>query len=248
MTARAAGAVPKKRGRHASPARLCIALVGLCASAPASAEIGLTASIFSDARFRGYSLSEGRPIGTFDFAYDDSSGIYAGAAASGVIDRNGSPSPFSLAIDGGYAKRLESGTSIDVGITHTSYANYSGASRGSSMTEVYAGLARGAVSSRIYLSPHYFESGHWTAYGELNANFSPAQHWSIDGHAGLLLSLKTPYDSSSQPDFDWSVGLSRSFGRLALQARWSDGSPGYDVYNGRRHSRSALVVGATLIL
>lgn len=248
VTARAAEAVSQKRGWHTSPARLSLALLALFASDPASAEIGLAASVFSDARFRGYSLSEGRPIATFDLAYDDPSGFYAGAAASGVLDHDGSPRPFSLQVDGGYASRLESGTTIDFGLTHSNYANYSSAGRGNSYTEIYAGLARGAFSSRIYISPHYFETGDWTAYGEVNANLSPARDWSIDGHAGVLFSLSTPYDSHSRPDFDWSIGLSRKFGRVALQARWSDGTPGHDYYRGRRHSRSALVFGATFIL
>ena len=248
MTARAGEGVSHRRGWRTSAARLSLALFALFTSAPALAEIGLGASIFSDARFRGYSLSEGRPIATFDFAYDDQSGFYAGAAASGVVDHRGNPRPFSLQIDGGYARRLQSGTTIDFGLTHSNYANYSSGGRGNSYTEIYAGVARGAFSSRIYVSPHYFETGHWTAYGEVNANLSPGRNWSVDGHAGVLLSLSTPYDSRSRPDFDWSIGLSRTLGRLALQARWSDGSPGHDYYRGRRHSRSALVLGATLIL
>lgn len=246
MTARAAGAVPRTRGLHTRSARLSLALLAAWGAAPASAQVGLTASIFSDARFRGYSLSEGHPVGTFDFAYDASSGFYAGAAASALVDRN--PRPFSLQLDGGYAKRLASGTTIDLGISHSNYAYYSSGSRGTSITELYAGVARGALSSRIYVSPHYFESGHWTAYGEVNANLSPARDWSIDGHAGVLLSLKTPYDSDSRPDFDWSVGLRRTLGRLELEALWSDGARGHDLARGHRHGRSALVLGATLIL
>lgn len=214
----------------------------------ASAETGLAASIVSDARFRGYSLSEGRPVGTFDFAYDDASGFYAGLSASGVLRRGGHPAPFALQGDAGYAKRLASGTTVDVGITHTTYSHYSSGERGTSLTEIYAGVARGAVSSRLSMSPHYFEPGRWTAYGEVNASVSPARNWSLDGHAGMLVTLSAPSTESYRPDFDWSVGVSRALGRVSLHARWSDGAPGRDFYNRHRHSRSALVLGASVAL
>jgi uncharacterized protein (TIGR02001 family) len=215
-------------------------------AAPARAEIGATASIFSDDRLRGYSVSDGRPVGILDFAYDDPSGFYADLSGTGVLKRSGNPGPLSVQLSGGYAKRLESGTSIDFGITHSTYARYSGGSHTGSYTEIYAGISRGALSSRIFLSPHYFQPGRWTAYGELDGNISPARHWSINGHLGMLLTLRTPYDQNTGPDFDWSIGAVREFGRLSLHAAWSDGAPGHDFYDNRRHSRSALVVGATL--
>jgi uncharacterized protein (TIGR02001 family) len=247
VTARAAAA-RRARGSRTSFVRSALVFAACASAAPASAEIGLAASAFSDARFRGYSLSEGRPIGTFDFAYDDASGFYAGLAASGVLTRGGNPAPFALQGDAGYAKRLASGTTVDAGITHTSYGHYSSGERRTSLTEIYAGIGRGALSSRLSLSPHNFEPGRWTAYGEVNGSVSPARDWSIDGHAGMLVTLRSPSGESYQPDFDWSVGLTRSFGRVSLHASWSDGAPGHDFYNNHRHSRSALVVGASLAL
>jgi uncharacterized protein (TIGR02001 family) len=214
----------------------------------AAAEVGATASIFSDARLRGYSLSEGRPVGMLDFAYDDASGFYAGAAASAVLGRGGDPAPLGIQVTGGYAKRLKSGTTLDFGITHSTYSYYVNGERGKSYTEAYVGVARGALSSRIFLSPHYFESGNWIAYGEVNANVSPARKWSIEAHAGMLVPLRTPHADRYRPNFDWRIGASRELGRVSLHAAWSDGSPGDDVYDQRRHSRSALVLGATLAL
>ena len=246
MTARAEAAQQRARGWRTSFSCLAIGLACLPSAAPA--EIGLAASVVSDARFRGYSLSEGRPVGTFDFAYDDASGLYAGLGASSVLRRGANPAPFALQGDAGYAKRLASGTTVDVGITHTTYSHYSSGARGTSLTEIYAGVGRGAVSSRLSMSPHYFEPGRWTAYGELNASVSPARNWSVDGHAGMLVTLRAPSTETYRPDFDWSVGVSRALGRVSLQASWSDGAPGHDFYNNRRHSRSALVLGASLAL
>lgn len=210
------------------------------------AEVGVTASLFNDARFRGYSLSGGRPVGILDFAYDDASGFYTDAAVTGVLRRDSDPGLLGAQLTGGYARRLKSGTTVDLGITHSTYSRYSNGQRGTSYTEVYAGIARGAFSSRIFLSPHYFASGHWTAYGEVNGNVSPARNWSVNGHVGVLVPLRTPAGERYRKDVDWRIGVSRQVGRrLSLHAAWSDGMPGYDFYYGRRHSRSALLLGAT---
>lgn len=247
MSANAAGAARAGPGSRTSRGFALACLIS-CVAAPASAEVGATASVYSDARFRGYSLSEGQPVGMLDFAYDDLSGAYAGASVSGVLRRGGDPEPFSLQVDGGYSKRLASGTTLDLGITHSSYAHYSSGARGSSYTELYAGIARGGLSSRLFVSPHYFGANRWTAYGEVDGSLSPGRNWALDAHAGMLIPLRTRYDESSRADFDWSLGVSRALGRLSLHAAWSDGAPGRDVYRDRRHSRSALVVGATFVL
>jgi uncharacterized protein (TIGR02001 family) len=187
-------------------------------------------------------------VGIFDFAYDDPSGFYADAAASGVLRSGGEPAPLGIQLSGGYARRLKSGTTIDFGMTHSSYSRYSAGQQGRSYTEVYAGIAHGALSSRIFLSPHYSVTGRWTAYGEVNGNLSPATDWTVNGHVGMLVPLRTPPGQSYEADFDWRVGVSRTFGRASLHASWSDGGPRRDRYGGRSHGRSAVVLGASLAL
>jgi uncharacterized protein (TIGR02001 family) len=248
VIARAEAARPAHGSRTSITARIAVCLLVGCTAAPAAAEIGATVSAFSDARLRGYSLSAGRPVGILDFAYDDASGFYADAAGMGVLRDGGDPAPLGLQLTGGYARRLKSGTTLDFGITHSSYSRYSSGASGRSYTEVYAGIARGAISSRIFLSPHYFASGHWTAYGEVNANVSPARKWNVNGHVGVLVPIRVPYGASYRTQADWSIGVSREIGRLSLHAAWSDGAPGRDSYYGRGHSRRAFVVGASWIL
>jgi len=235
--------------RDSRTSLIALTAVGLaCWAAPAQAEAGATVSIFNDLRFRGFSLSQGRPVGIFDFAYDDPSGLYADVAGTGVLRRSGDPTPLGLQLSGGYAKRLASGTTLDFGITHSSYSHYSRGERGSSYTEVYAGISHGALSSRVFVSPHYFENGRWTAYGEVNGNFSLAPKWSLDAHAGTLVTVRRPSSERYAANFDWRIGVSRDLGRLSLHASWSDGTPGRDHYGGRSHSRSAVVVGASWAL
>lgn len=222
-------------------------MAGLCA-APAYAGTGATISVFNDLRFRGISLSEGRPVGILDLAYDNPSGLYADAAASGVLSSGNEPAPLGLQLSGGYAKRLKSGTTIDLGASYSTYSRYSTGQRGRSYAEIYAGVARGAFSSRVFLSPHYSVKGRWTAYGEVNGDFSLATDWTLNTHVGTLIPLRTPAGQSYREDFDWRVGVSRALGRLSLHAAWSDGGPSQDHYGGRSHGRSALVLGASWAL
>ena len=229
--------------------RLIVAAAALLLPAAAHAAVGATVSAFSDLRFRGNSLSEGRPVAVLDFAYDDPSGFYAGGAATGVLREGGEPAPLALQLNAGYAKQLRSGITLDAGITGSTYSNYSGGRGRTSYAEIYAGIARGALSGRIFVSPHYFEQGRWTVYGEINGNVSPARRWTIDAHAGMLVPLRTPTSAESyRAQFDWRVGVSRELGRLSLHAAWTDGTPGHDFYRGRTRSRSAIVLGASMAL
>ena len=247
MTAIAEAPASRARG---SSTRLAIAVaLGLfvsCIPAPARAQVGATASVFSDFRFRGYSLSSGNPVAILDIAYDDSSGLYAEAAATGVLD-NGDPAALGLQLGGGYAKRLGSGTTLDFGISQATYAHYSKGQSRRTYGEIYAGVTRGAVSSRIFFSPHYSEAGLWTAYGEINGNISPARHWSIDGHVGMLVPLRTPGrpDEHYRTAFDGRLGLSRELGRLSLHLSLNEGARGREFYGGRKYGRTGIVLGAT---
>lgn len=195
-------------------------------------------------------MSEGQPVAIFDFAYDDASGLYVDAAATGVVRQGGDPAPLGVQLTGGYAKSLGSGTTIDFGMTQSTYSHYSPGEGRKSYTELYAGLARGALSSRVFLSPHYSQQGLWTAYGELNAGVSPVRHWSLEGHVGALVPLRTPTGDKEhyRTAFDWRVGIARELGRVSLHLSWNEGAHGRNFYGDRAHSRGGVVVGASLAL
>jgi uncharacterized protein (TIGR02001 family) len=220
-----------------------------CLAAPAAAQVGATLSAFSDSRFRGYSQSEGRPVAVLDFAYDDPSGFYLDASGTGVLRLDGHAAPLGLQVNAGYAKRLRSGTTLDFGITQSAYSHYSRSEASRSYTEVYAGISRGGLSSRIFFSPHYSEAGLWTAYGELNGTVSPARKWSLDGHVGMLVPLRTPAGPERyRAAFDWRLGVTRELGPLSLHLAWEEGTRGRAYYGDRALSGHALVVGASWIL
>src|SRR6476620_5040716 len=56
---------------------------------PAAAQASGAISIFSDDRFRGYSLSDGYPVGIFDLSYDAPSGLYGAVSGSMAATHSG---------------------------------------------------------------------------------------------------------------------------------------------------------------
>ena len=203
-------------------------------------------SVFSDSRLRGYTLSGGHPVGTVDLSYDDPGGLYAAASASALASSNDGIKPLGLQLNGGYAKRL-SGVTLDFGAIYSAYSHYSSQRSSNSYTEIYAGAAYKFLSSRIAFSPHYFEGGARTLYGELDANFSPARKLHLTGHAGVLVPLGYRGEDP-RAQYDWRIGVSRDVGKVTLHLIGSGGGPGRDYYRGRLHTRNALILGASWAL
>ena len=183
-----------------------------------------------------------------DFAYDDPSGFYADASGTGALE-NGHAAPVGLQLAAGYAKILRSGTTVDFGVANSIYSDYSRGEAARSYAEIYAGISRGGLSSRIFFSPHYSEGGLWTTYVEVNGTFSPARKWSLNGHVGMLVPLRTPAGTEHyRTAFDWRVGISRELGPASLHLAWDEGVRGREYYGGRGRSRRAVIVGASWVL
>src|SRR5882757_2484062 len=82
------------------------------------AQVSVTAVVESDYRFRGVSLTDGKPDFKLAIAYDHASGAYAGASV--VIGKNDGDSRVeALGYVGylGFAKRTGAGLTWDVGAT-----------------------------------------------------------------------------------------------------------------------------------
>jgi uncharacterized protein (TIGR02001 family) len=204
-------------------------------------------SIVSDNRFRGYSLSDGRPAGILDLSYDDPSGFYGTASASAVASRNHGLQPLGFLLNAGYARRLASGLTVDSGVTHSSYSTYSNRGGNRSYTEVYAGVSGKFVTARIYASPDYLKHG--SLYGELSSSLPLGAKLRLDGHAGLLVPLRqSSYQESYGRDFDWRIGVTHQSGPLSVQAAWIAVRPGHDLYRYRYHHRDALILSLTYAL
>jgi uncharacterized protein (TIGR02001 family) len=250
----APAAQPASRARTGSSFRQAAARPILFAAfvtiaSPAAAQVGAAISVFSDDRFRGYSLSDGRPVGILDLSYDAPSGLYGALSGSFVLTRHDGLEPLGLQLNGGYARRLPSGLTLDLGIVHSNYSSYSSRGPGRSYTELYAGLGGKRLSSRIYVSPDYLGRGGWTLYSEVDANMPVARKLRISGHVGMLVQLEGRSNGEAyRPEFDWRLGIACNFGRATVNAAWTGTGPDHDLYQRRSHGRGALVAGVTFAL
>ena len=218
--------------------------VALLPSTPASAQVGAVVSVFSDSRFRGYSLSDGRPVGILDLSYDHPSGIYGTLSGSVVASRHDGLRPLRLAANAGYATRVTSALTFDLGVVHSHYSEYSGVASDRSYTEIYAGLSGKLVGGRASISPNYIGGARATFHGAINGHIDLSPKWLLDGEVGLLVPIGSRgYSLSSRPQLVARAGISRRIGRITLHAAVTGRTKGPDIYSGHEPGRTAFVVG-----
>jgi len=212
---------------------------------PAAAQASGAISIFSDDRFRGYSLSDGYPVGIFDLSYDAPSGLYGAVSGSMAATHSRHIEPIGLILNAGYAKRQSHGISLDVGVVQSIYSSYSIGGHSRSYTEVYAGVAGKRLSARLYGSPNYLRrSG--TFYGEIDGNVPLVEKLRLSGHVGMLVPLHSnPGPATYGREVDWRVGLVRQFGKVSAQAAWTGVRPGRVAHPNNDAGRTAFVLGLT---
>ena len=221
-------------------------LLATVIGSPARAQVALGLAVESDYRFRGYSLSAGRPTAALNLAYDDPSGLYLNGSLIGFHRRDG-PDLLGYQANIGYARRLGPIVSVDAGLVHSQYRfPYYGRTRSRSYTEAYVAAHVRDFTARVFYSPHYFRDGVSTVYGEVEAAYQPSPNWRLNAHAGVLTYLATPAYFDSRTSYDWRLSASRQFGAAEVHAAVSGGGPGEDYYDGRAHDRTALTVGASL--
>lgn len=196
------------RTRPGDALRLATAFLCLTAAGAAMAQISGNASLVSDYRYRGVSLSQGKPEAQIELDYDSPSGWYAGALASGA--KFESADAKQLVAYGGYVGRLSAGVNWEAGASSASFAGASSYN----YTEAFAGLMSETYSGRIYFSPNYFDQKTRTVYAEINAAYLLGENLHLLAHGGFL------YPLSDGGRF--SESSSRYDGRLAVSAKIAD--------------------------
>jgi uncharacterized protein (TIGR02001 family) len=212
---------------------------------PARAQLGVSASVDSDERPRGVSLSDGGPVASLNLTWDDASGVYAGASATTVATRRSGLEVLGDVIYLGYSRRLNPTTSWDVGVSNSVVAVYVQPTYRANYTEMYAGITAGPFSSHVYYSPDYLGEGARTLYGEVNGAFPLSRRWRLLAHVGVLNSLggaRVPYAGRTR--YDARLGVARELGALQLRLALSATSSGVDFPEGHSQSRTALILGA----
>ena len=228
---------------------LIATVIALIPTPAIAAQVGAVVSIFSDDRFRGVSVSDGRPVATLGLSYDGASGLYANLTGTVVAARDEGPRFLSGVFNGGYAVRLRPDLTADFGVSHTRYSHYSGLSYGRDFTEAYAGLAGKAFGGRISVSPNYFGIARWTVHGELDAHVDLSRNTILEGEAGLLTPLgRGAYEAKLDSQLDARVGVAQRAGPVTLHASVSGRSGSDEIYGSHGHHRVALVLGVSTVL
>jgi len=192
-------------------AALCLALV----ASNVSAQISGTASLVSNYRFRGVSLSENKPAAQVGFTYDDVQGWYAGAFASTAKFVTSSAVGLQAVPFVGYAWRA-SGLTWDVG---ADYSAFTDAARRYNYPEVFLGAASENISARLYYSPRYFGQNSRTIYLEVNGTQSLVDRVRLLAHIGVLRSNgENAYYGSRDVIVDGRVGVGIDFDQFNVQA------------------------------
>ena len=195
-----------------------VALWFLFVSTDVFAQVSGSASLLSDYRYRGVSLSHNRPAAQLAVAYDDASGWYGGAFASTVQLVYPATRELQVVSFAGYARRLPSGLSWEAG---ADYSVVTGA-QSYSYPEVYLGIASGNVSARLYYAPRYFGQGSDVIYGEINASQQLVDRIRLLAHGGVL---RNNGDGvyGLRPDrhiLDASVGVALDLDQFSVQLSW----------------------------
>jgi hypothetical protein len=201
-------------------------------------------SAYTDQRFRGYSLSDGRPVGILDVSYDAPNGIYAAVSGSVVATRDEGLKGLGLSLNGGYANRLRPDLTLDLGVVHSRYSEYSGVATGRTYTELYAGLAGKLVGTRFSISPDYIGRARWTLHGEINGRVNLTKDLLLDETLGALIPLGAgAYQGNAHAQWDARLGLTQRLGPVSLHGAITARAKAREFYAGRGHSRVAVVLG-----
>ncbi len=212
-------------------------LLGALVAANARAELSGTASILSDYRYRGISLSDGHPAAQLGLAYDDPTGAYAGLFASSVQFAISPHRELQAVPYVGYARRFASGVSAEVG---AQYAAFSGPGD-YDYAEVYVGIAAEALSARLYYAPRYFGREPGSFYAELNGAQPLNDRVRLLAHVGLLVNRGDYplYGPSERRLLDARLGFALDVDAFTLQASWVGANSeytGYPVHHGRKNT------------
>jgi len=212
------------RRRNAESAVLrCLAVLSFGALASeACAQLSGTISGVTDYRYRGVTLSDKRPAAQFGITYDAPGGAYVGVFGSTVRLAPPVGANFQFIGFAGYAARITSAVSLEVG---GDYAAFTGSSE-DNYGEIFVGAAIDRGNARVYYSPRYFGSGTDSWYGELNATQPLVPRVELTAHVGILRASYPVYHgpyfygSSAKNVVDGRIGVAVDFDLGRVELAW----------------------------
>lgn len=211
----------------------------------AQAQVSASATLATDYRLRGVSLTDRRAALSADLTFDTPSGVYAGGSVLAEDNANLGARLVGHSEFLGVAGRGPSGLGWDLGLSNLDMSLVEGRHFKIAYQQVYFGLSQKDMSARLSLAPDYPRRGISTAYLDLNGVVHPSQAWRITGHLGIQTRLG-PWDGRAgrRERYDVRLGLIRGLprGELNLAVTSVVHRPQPQTAN----SGTAITAGATL--
>lgn len=192
------------------------ALATIAFPALARAEPSAAITLTTSETFRGESTAGDDPALVLSANVDSDAGFFAGATAS-IAAGERDPRVAASSQYAGYALR-DGETSFELAVVHRDYHDMTDEAYRRHYFEAFAGVARGSMKLRVYVSPDYLVDGRTTYYVEASARIARIEQWSLGVRGGL--SLIPPDEGTGRSGLvdyeDWSVTLSRPVGKASL--------------------------------
>jgi len=170
----------------------------LLVATAAHAQVSASATLVSDDRYRGISLSNGEPALQLGAGFDADSGAYIGAFAS-TAQLYGADMVRWVGY-GGWAGRFADGLNWDVGAQYTGFSDASD----DNYPELYAGLSGGRIGGRISYAWNYFGSDDDALYTSVDGQQPLSRRVRLLGHVGWLHAV---HDHDTAPSYDARLGV-----------------------------------------
>ncbi|HEV7631489.1 MAG TPA: TorF family putative porin, partial [Steroidobacteraceae bacterium] len=200
--------------------RVYLAGALLAAAGAANAGVSVTPTVVSDYDFRGISQTAEDPAFQLGLNYAHESGFYAGLWGSnvdfGLTDPDIEVDAFAGFTGGDAAESF----GYDLGVVYYTYVSASDFN----YPEIYAGISKGWFAAKVWYSWDFGGLSESAYYVEGNGTFPI-------GESGFAFVAHAGYSGGDYWDtfygdgyFDWSAGVTKSFGNFAVALKFIDGS------------------------
>jgi hypothetical protein len=252
----------RRPSRPVLPAASAALFACLVLPTQARAQLVVSATVESEYRVQGVSLTNGEPDGRIGLAYDHASGAYGGASAIVGDTAGDGVRPLGYLTYLGFAKQTPSGLNWDVGVTNSGIElhlpgwpnGYSPKTVSSAQrvqkyrfdyTDLYAGASGRNLSVKLYLSPDHLGQGVTTSYVDVSATVRPANRLRLFVHAGALTPLRSGSGSFAREHFDFGPGAAFELRHGEIALTWSAATPGIEYPAGFPQRRDVLILSLT---
>jgi uncharacterized protein (TIGR02001 family) len=202
-----------------------MALSLLLFTTAAGAQVSGSATLLSDYRYRGVTLSDGRPAAQVALAYDGKDGGYAGLLAASV--RPDGQTRAQVLAYLGIARPLRVGLDWEAGVEYSAIAG----DTEYDYPEFYLGLASERSSLRLHYARHYFGQHLPVLYAELDHTWPLGGRWLLLAHLGLLRRGGPAHpEDGGRYRTDARLGLGRDWHGYDLQLAWTIARGGLEAY------------------